>query len=420
MFDLILKNAKLFGLRESLDLGIRDGVIAARGPGLPSEGAKVLDLAGKLVIPGFVDMHTHLEKTLTSRVIQNRSGRLEEAIQKFIPYFDQVSEEGFYRRARMAVEMAVSHGTTAIRSHVTVDPRIGLRALRAILKLKKDLKSIVTLQVVAFPSRDPRGIGGEQLNLLRQAVAEGADVLGGCPTLDPDHRRFTDLLFGLAGEVGTPLDFHVDETDEPAVEALEYLAEKIAAEGFQGSVTAGHCCSLSAVPEDVAERVIRKVKEAGMNIVTLPSCNLFLMGRTDRGIIRRGVTRVRELLAAGVPVSYASDNVRDPFRPFGNGDMLEEALVTAQVLQMGSEPELETVLTMGTYYPARALGLSGYGLEVGDFADLVVLGAESAAEAITGQCEKETVIRRGRVIVTTWRETREWWKEGGPRKDGGC
>ena len=427
MFDLILKNARLFGPPAGnpgcqqrtgpLDLGIKDGFIAARGPGLPHEGKQVLDLDGKLVIPGFVDMHTHLEKALTSRVIQNRSGRLDEAIQKFISHFDRVSQEEFYQRARRAVEMAVSHGTTAIRSHITVDPRIGLRALRAVLKVKRDLGSIVTIQVVAFPTPDPRGVRGEQLDLLRQAVAEGADLLGGCPSLDPDHRRFTDLMFELAGELGTALDFHVDETDEPTVAALEYLAEKTLIEGFQGRVTAGHCSSLSAVPEDVALRVIGKVKEAGIQIVALPSCNLFLMGRGDRGLVRRGVTRVKEFLAAGVPVSYASDNVRDPFRPFGNGDMLEEALITAQVLQMGSDPELETVLTMGTYYPARALGLPGYGTEVGDAADLVVLDAESAAEAIIGQREEEMVIRRGMVIVTTSRQTRERWKEEGWGKE---
>lgn len=412
MYDLLLKRARLMGHSEGLlDLGIEGPLIAEVGRDLGSDAARVIDLAGKLVIPGFVDMHTHLEKTLTAHLIENRSGTLDEAILNFREFAMNCSAEDTYKRARRAVEMAITQGTTAIRTHITVDPRVGLKIIRPILALKRDLADIVTIQVVAFPSHDVTGIKQEQLDLLGLAVGEGADLIGGCPNLDPDHRRFTDLLFELAKGLKVDIDFHVDESDRPNVDALEYLAEKTLSEGYQDRVTAGHCCALSAVSDEVAARVIKKVKEARIHVVTLPSCNLFLMGRKDKQPIRRGLTRVRELLEAGVSVSYASDNIRDPFRPFGNADLLEEALLTAQVIQFGTPPELERTLVMGTYSAAGAMNLRGYGLAAGCNADLVVLDAASPAEAIVNQAVKEMIFHRGKLVVKNVQHISELWKE---------
>ncbi len=411
MYDLLLKKAKLFGQSQGVfDVGIKGEKIACVGCELDEDAGWVVELDGKLVIPGFVDLHTHLEKTLTAHLVHNNSGTLEEAIGNFQEFLLGISPEDIYKRARRAAEMAISQGTTAIRSHITVDPRIGLETIRSVLTVKRDLQKVVNIQVVAFPAQDPTGIKQEQLDLLRQAVSEGADLIGGCPTLDADYRRFTDLLFKLGTELDVDIDFHVDETDEPNVEALEYLAEKTITQEYQGRVTAGHLCSLSAVSDEVAERVIRKVREAELNVVTLPSANLFLMGRGDKQPIRRGVTRVRDLVEGGVSVSYASDNVRDPFRPFGNADLLEEALLTAQIVQMGSPAELERILAMGTYNPAKAMKLPGYGLTSGCYADMVVLSATSPHEAIVSQAVKEMVFHRGKLIVTNSRQTQELWK----------
>ncbi len=412
MYDVLFKRAKLFGQGSGLlDLGIRGEWIADIGADLGQAAGQVIELDGKLVVPGFVDMHTHLEKTLTADLIPNDSGTLGEAIGNFQEFMFRVSPEDTYRRARRAAEMAISQGTAAIRSHITVAPGSGLELIRAVLAVKRDLREVLDIQVVAFPSTDPAGIKQRQLDLLRLAVREGADLIGGCPSLDPEPYRFIDLLFGLGRELDVDIDFHVDESDEPNVTALEYLAGKTIAVHYQGRVTAGHCCALAAVADEVADRVIRKVKEAGLNIVTLPSCNLFLMGRGDKQPIRRGVTRVRELLKAGVPVAYASDNVRDPFRPFGNADLLEEALLTAQVVQMGTPAELEQILAMGTYNPARAMKLARYGLAPGCYADLVVLNATSPAEAIVSQAVKEMVFHRGRLIVTNTLQKKELWRD---------
>ncbi|HHU31637.1 MAG TPA: amidohydrolase family protein [Clostridia bacterium] len=412
MYSLLIKNARLFGNEsQQQDIGINGDSIVKIGQGLGSEADKIIDAQGKLIIPGFVDIHTHLEKSMTSHILKNESGTLMGAIVSMNDFFAKYDPEDIYHRARQAAELAISQGTTAIRTHITIDRNVGLGIIRPILKLKEDLKDVLTIQVIAFPSSHKGGIQESDLDVLRQAISEGADLLGGCPHLEEEHKHFTDHIFHLAKELDVDLDLHVDESDEPNVDALEYVAEKTIEMGYQGRVNAGHCTALSAVPKAVADRVIGKVRDAGMTITTLPSCNLYLMGRHDEVLQRRGITRVREFLKAGVKVCFASDNVRDPFRPFGNHDLLEEALLTAQLVQMGTDKELETVLEMGTYNPAQAMKLPKYGLEKGCYADLVILDAVSAPEAIVKQSTKEWIIKRGRVVVRNTRTMEEVWKQ---------
>ncbi|MBE3580560.1 MAG: amidohydrolase family protein [Thermoanaerobacteraceae bacterium] len=398
MVDLLLKNAHLCGEDVGKDVAIQGERIVAVGPNLPTEARQVINVGGRTILPAFVDCHIHLDKAWTMDKITNESGTLEEAIDNFMHYFEQADEEDIYQRAMMAAERAVAYGTGALRTHTTVDSRQGLKALRPLLALRERLRGKLEIQVVIFPSFR----GGDALHvkkLIIQALAAGADVLGGCPNLHPDGRTFIDEMFTLAREYSVPIDFHVDESDEPNADVLEYLAEKTLVEGMQGRVTASHCCSLAAVPQAVADRIIGKVRDAGLNVVTLPSCNMFLMGRRDPQPVRRGVTRVNELLQAGVNVAYASDNVRDPFRPFGNGDMLEEALFTAQVIQKGYRKGILEVLEMGTYRAAKVMGLQEYGLAPGNYADIVVLEAPDAVEAVLSQARRTLVIHRGRIVA---------------------
>jgi len=215
----------------------------------------------------------------------------------------------------------------------------------------------------------------------------------------PEYRKQVDMLFAAAEMIGCDLDLHVDETDDPTINSLEYLAEQKMARHFTRRVTAGHCCSLSAMDEKTAARVIAKVAQAGINVITLPSCNLFLMGRNDRGLVRRGLTRVRELLDSGVNVAYASDNIRDAFNPYGKADMLQEALITGHAIQAGSPADFDMLLAMGTYHPAKTMGLEGYGLTPGCWASLAVLDDEEWSSAVAREAARSHVFSRGCIIA---------------------
>lgn len=405
--DLLIRQARLMD-GSVKDIAVKGGKIYEVGKALPYTSRETIEANGKLAIPAFVDAHTHLEKAMVG--VPGGASSLEEAILAFAAMYKSLSKESVKARAKQVLEMAIAHGTGVMRSHVTVVPEIGLTALEALLELKEAYAGLIELQLVAMPAGVGYALDRETLELLEEAARLGVTALGGAPHLAQDPLEVIDKTLDLAEKYELPLDFHVDESDEADVRTLEYLAERTLERGLVGRVVAGHCCALAAVPDEVAARVIDKVKEAGISVITLPSCNLYLMGRKDKQPIRRGVTRVKELLAAGVNVAYASDNIRDPFRPFGNADMLEEALITAQVLQMGLPHELYVVLRMGTYQAATAVGLGQtYGLRPGAQADLVILEAETPAEAIISLAAKLYVIKKGRVVARNFKCTERYY-----------
>lgn len=381
----------------TIDVAIKDGHIVAAGGGVAGSARQMVDAAGRLLIPAFVDAHIHLDKALTAP--QEGVGSLAEAIEDFHRRSRNMDKNDFIDRGRRVLLKGLRHGTTAVRTHITVSETVGLRGVEAALTLKEEFAGKVDLQVFAMVSGIEPVPVTPLKELLEESLRLGVDGLGGAPHLANGMQEWIDYIFELAGKYDTLIDLHADETDAPTVASLDYIANRTIQAGFQGRVVVGHCCGLAAVDEETASRTIASVKEAGLSVITLPSCNLYLMGRQDRGLVRRGVTRVRELQAAGVNVAYASDNIRDAFRPFGNADMLEEALITAQVLQMGTPLELKNVMKMGTYNAAAAIGLPKYGLKAGDRADLVLLDALSPGEAIISQAEKACVIKGGRVAV---------------------
>ncbi|MBE3572428.1 MAG: amidohydrolase family protein [Moorella humiferrea] len=397
MNDLLIRRARLMDEPGTVDVAIKDGYIVAAGGGVAGSARQMIDAAGRLLIPAFVDAHTHLDKALTA----SREGvaSLAEAIEDFQRRSRKMEKNDFLDRGRRVLKMALSHGTTAMRAHITVSEALGLRGIEAALELKREFAGKVELQVFAMAGEGEPVPASPLQELLEEALRLGADGLGGAPYLSEGMREWVDYIFALAGKYNVPIDLHVDETDAPTVASLEYIAAKTVQTGYQGRVVASHCCGLAAVDDARAAQAIAAVKDAGISVITLPSCELYLMGRQDRGLVRRGVTRVGELQAAGVNVAYASGNIRDAFRPFGNADMLEEALITAQVLQMGTPLELKKVLEMGTYNAAAAIGLNDYGIKAGGRADLVLLDASSPAEAIIGQVEKVCVIKGGRVAA---------------------
>jgi len=404
--ELLIRNLKPWsglGLGEApIDLAAVDGRFVAATPDMQAE--TVIDAGGRLAVPGFVEPHIHLDKVLTAdRVPTNVSGTLTEAIELLWASKRALTPETVAEAAGKMIESAVLHGVTHIRTHVDIDTIGGLRPLEGVLAAREHYRHLVDMQIVAFPQegilRDP---GTERL--MWQAMELGADVVGGMPFNEDgpaESARHIAIAFEIARACDADIDMHVDETDDPDARTLDMLAEQTMANGWEGRVTAGHTCALAGYGENYARSVIAKVKAAGLHMITNPATNLMLQGRLDAQPKRRGITRVKELLAEGVNVSFGQDCIRDTFYPFGRGDLLEVALLTAHAAHMSMPNEVEQVFAMPTVNAARVLRLPDYALRPGAPADMAILEAGSALEAIHQQATRRFVIKRGKVVAET-------------------
>ncbi len=398
---ILFRNVHLFEKTGTFDVMLDNGFIDSVRPYLmdlvlaPDPEVRVIDGKAGFLSPGFIDLHLHLEKSQT--IGEQECPGLMDAILSFKDYIrNHLSPEDIERRVEKTMRDLICHGTTSIRTHVSVDEIVGTMAVKTLLGMKEKYKDRLDMQIIAMVS---------SLTLSDDTYAHldalgDTDILGygAAPALCDDPKMMIDRLFELAKKHGKIMDLHIDEHDDPNVDVIDYFADSIVQNDMIGQCTGGHLCALSAVNQEKANETISKILVSGMHVVTLPSCNLYLMGRKDKGIVRRGTTRIRELVEAGVNISLASDNIRDPFRPFGNGDMLEEMLLTAQVAQMGTYTDLRQIFRMGTYNPARAMGYASYGVEVGAPADLVLLEAASAEEAILSRATRRYVLKRGKIV----------------------
>lgn len=403
----LIQNVHLFEEEGLFDVQIADGLIEKIVPYVSCRETtpeiRCIDGEEGFLSAGFIDLHMHLEKTHT--IGDNEYPGLMDAIVGFNRYVEEkIGFEETEIRIKKTLDGLIRNGTTSLRTHISIDEKLGTMALEAMLKVKEEYSSKVDIQIIAMLSA--LSFSDKAYAYFDKAGTMGIDGYGSAPALCDAPKAIIDKMFDLAKKHNKFVDIHSDEHDMPNVDVTNYFAEQIIARNMVGKCSAGHLCSLSAVDEKTAEKTIEKIVESGMNIITLPSCNLYLMGRNDKGIVRRGTTRIKQLYEAGANISLASDNIRDPFRPFGNGDMLEEALLTAQVAQMGTYSDLRSVYRMATMNPAKAMGMEKYGTVVGAPADLVLLEANSAEEAILGQSNKKYVFKRGRIIC----ENRCWTK----------
>jgi len=299
------------------------------------------------------------------------------------------------------IEESVRLGTTRLRSHVDIDSIGGLVPLQGVMAAAADCADIAEVRTIAFPQegllRDPGAY-----ELMQSALEAGADVVGGMPHWELDEasqREHVRLCFDLAERFDRDLDMHVDETDDAGVRTLEMVADEALARGYIGRVCAGHVCSLSAADHAYAERVIEKCRRASISIAANPVTNLVLQGRGDRGLIRRGTTRIGELRAAGVNVLFGQDCVKDGFYPFGRGSMLEVALISAHAAHLTTHADLDFALRAITEAPAQAMRLGDYGLRPGARADLQLLPVPTWSEAMRLQPLPEKVWFRGRLVA---------------------
>jgi len=398
--QMIIRNARLRS-GEILDIAIKDGKIVAMVPEIAYHAEREIDAKGMLTTSPFVDPHIHLDKVnILDSVRPNVSGTLKEAIEIIWERKKQYTVDEIVARASDVVEKAIMNGTLFMRTHVDVDTIGGLKPLEGILALREKYKDVITLQVVAFPQEGILKNPG-CADLMRRAMEMGADIVGGMPANEAtpdDSREHVRTVFELAQAFDADVDMHVDETDDPFYRTLEMVADETLRVGWQGRVTAGHTCALASYDDHYANYVMDKVKKAEMHMITNPLTNLMLQGRLDKQPIRRGITRVKELLDRGVNVSFGQDCVRDTFYPFGSADMLQAAFVTAHAAQLSLPHERERVFSMCTEDAAKVMHLGSYGLTVGAPANIVITEAKTIEEAIALQPIRRYVVKDGEVL----------------------
>ena len=388
---------------ERLDLAVgKDGRITALMPAIaPGAADQVVDLRGKLVMPGLVDAHQHLDKSRTRRLVANPAGTLEGASAAYRTFAGSATREDIMRRAERTLDICLGHGTVAIRNHTNIESQSALRAFEAMIELRERWRDRITLQVVAHLTSDaPRNLAAAR-NWLEAAIAAGADAIGGVPQYADEPLAFLDLLFEFAERSGLPLDMHVDEHLDCGRLLFDAVIERTRAHGMQGRVTAGHCCALGALPRDEARRIIANFAAAGISVITLPAANLFLQGRDAERLPPRGLAPVRDLIAAGVKVAAASDNIQDPFLPIGSGDLLEVARWTLAAGQLGLA-DLRAAFDLVSAAPAAILDLgANWGIAIGGRADLLIADTEDVEDLVATGANNRAVLVAGRLVAGT-------------------
>ncbi len=402
--SLLIKNARLRDGEALKSVLIDRGAILAiaSDPGL--KGDEEIDAGGKVLIPGLVESHLHLEKALVKDRKPNRSGTLREAIAVTAELKPTFTAEDIDARARKVLGWLIRNGTTHLRAHGEFDPQQGFTGLEVTLALKREFRGLIDIQVCAFPQEGIEKAPGTEA-MLRKALEMGADVCGGIPYNDLDSRRHIDLVFRIAREYDKPLDFHQDFFDNADGMSIEYVIDQTLANKYEGRVSVGHLTALGAAPPDRARDIARRMAGAGISVMCLPATDLHLGGRADTHNVRRALTPVRLLRDAGVNVCLGTNNIRNAFTPYNNGDIMETALLAVAACHLGGQDDLATVLPMLTGNSARALGLANYGLRPGAAADLVLLDTESVADAVIDQPDRLFVFKGGRVVARTRRET---------------
>ena len=415
-FDLLIRNATLPDGRKGLDIAARDGRIVAVAPALQGEARETLDARGRLVSPPFVDCHFHLDATLSLGLPRlNMSGTLLEGIALWGELKPLLTHEAVAERALRYCDLAVSRGLLAIRTHVDVcDDR--LLAVEALLEVKKQVKPYLDLQLVAFPQDGYFRSPNAARNFAR-ALDLGVDVVGGIPHFErtmEEGARSVKALCEIAAKRGLPVDLHCDESDDPLSRHIETLAAEARRLGLGGRATASHATSMHSMDNYYASKLIPLIAESQINVVANPLINITLQGRHDTYPRRRGLTRIPELRAAGVNVALGQDCVMDPWYGLGGADMLDVAHMAVHAVPMTSREAIAWSFAGVTETAARVMGLEGYGLHVGSYADFVLLQAADPIEAVRLRAERLAVVRRGKIIARTAERATALSLEGRP------
>jgi cytosine/creatinine deaminase len=403
--DLLVRDARLLEIQGLKDIVISDGKIQKISDSDNNRSPEMqIDAKGGLVLPTFIEPHVHLDKVLLGEELKEASsiGEARKAVKEAKKSF---TVESIRKRAEKVLPWAIQSGVTIIRTHVDVDPVIGTKSAEAILELKKKFSDLLDIQVVAFPQE---GFGSDSsgLALLEKALELGCDVVGGMPEAESSleySRRHIDSVITLARERCLPLDVHCDVL--PSGHNIEYLATQSMNNGLAEKSTADHLIALSYYEDIYASKIISLIKDSSMNVVTNP-CTMMTSGTSDKPPMGRGITRVKELIQAGVNVAFGSDNILDPYNPFGDFNPLSNGWLLCYGGQLSSSSEINYVISMPTICSARILGLDNYGIAAGCKADLNVFREKTVRELLRTCPKPLYVLKEGKIICENIFETR--------------
>ena len=402
MLDLLVRGARRAQDQATVDIACRGGrIVEVAGHIDAPRATTIVDAGGNLVTAPFVDSHFHLDSTLSyGRPRVNRSGTLLEGIALWGEFSRDLVGDEVKSRARRLCHWAIARGNLAIRSHVDVSSA-DLIAVQALLELRRELEPWIDLQLVAFPQEGYLRNPVARETLVR-ALELGVDVVGGIPHYErttSEGAASVTMLCALAAERGLAVDMHCDESDDPASRHIETLVHETRRLGLEGRVTGSHLTSMHAMDNYFVSKMLDLMAESRVNAIANPLINITLQGRHDAYPKRRGMTRVKEMIAHGINVSFGHDCVMDPWYALGTHDMLEVAHMGLHVGHMTGVDEMRACFDAVTVNGARTLGLEGYGLEPGCNADMVILQAADPIEALRTRATRLYVIRRGRVIA---------------------
>jgi cytosine deaminase len=380
MSALIISNARVGNDLDTTTLYVENGRFVA-ALGRDTATCESLDLEGRLLLPGLIETHIHLDKACIMQRCQLQAGTLAEAVQQTRAAKAEFTEQDVYQRGAQVLDKAILQGTTHMRTHVELDPQIGLTGFNAIRRLQADYAWAITLDICVFPQEGMLNNPGTEA-LLRHGLENGATVLGGCPYTDSDPLAQIDRLFELALEYDCDLDMHLDFDLNPEGLTIEHVARCTQQHNWGGRVTVGHVTKLSALPMEALIGLGIRLAEAGVQVTCLPSTDLFLTGREHFHNKPRGVAPLNHLHACGVTCSVSTNNIGNPFTPYGDASLVRQANLFANVSQMGTAAELLQCMAWVSSESARMLRLKDYGLTPGCHADFIVFDAPSPAAVI--------------------------------------
>jgi len=397
--DLILRQGRLTGSDPALvDIGVSAGRIVDIAARIDADAAEE-QLDGRLVIAGFVETHIHLDKSCILERCNCERGTLEEVIETVAAAKRAFTEADIHARAQRTLEKAITQGTTRMRTHVEADPRVGLNGFHAVRALKRDYAWALDLEICVFPQEGLTNDPGTE-ELLVEACEQGADVIGGCPYTDTDPAAQTARIFAIARRFDLDIDFHLDFDLDPSWMHLDEVCRQTDAHRWGGRVAIGHVTKLSTIDHSRLDKIAAQLADAGVAVTVLPATDLFLMGREHQHHVPRGVAPAHRLLTHGVTCSLATNNVLNPFTPFGDCSLIRMANLYANIAQLGRGDDMRACFDMVTTLPARLMNAADYGIAVGHPADLVVIDSLDPAMAVAELARPLFGYKRGRRSFT--------------------